>query len=110
MSLPNGSDPLDPSTILNTCRQFTRYLVYESLPNLWNSLSELPAKTAQAYIERDRRFDARQGPLGDPFKGFIDPGLADGIDERRAKYEAYLERRKAEREREGQGREAENEK
>jgi hypothetical protein len=105
MSLPNGSDPLDPSTILNTCRQFTRYVFYESLPTLWSSVSQLPAKTAQAYAERDRRFDARQGPIGNPFQGFIDPGLADGIDERKARYEQYLERRK--REREGESKEGE---
>jgi cobalamin biosynthesis Mg chelatase CobN len=97
MSLPSGADPLDPRTILQTCRQFTQYVVYESLPNFWNSISELPSKTAQAYIERDRRFDARQGPIGDPYKGWIDPGLADGIEERRAKYEEYLERRKKEK-------------
>lgn len=61
---------------------------------------ELPSKTFERYVERDRRFDARQGPIGDPFKGFIDPGLADGIDERRQRYEEYLRKRREEKQRE----------
>lgn len=75
-----------------------QYFVNDQLPSLWTGIAELPSKTVQRYIERDRRYDARQGPLGNPFQGFIDPGLADGIDERRRRYEEYLQKRKQERE------------
>ncbi|SMQ44980.1 unnamed protein product [Zymoseptoria tritici ST99CH_3D1] len=103
MSHPEGSDPLDPRTLLNICRNFTYHAFNESLPKLWTAISELPANTAKAYIERDRRFDARQGAIGDPYKGWIDPGLVDAIEERKASYEVEMERRKWERDSERKG-------
>lgn len=54
---------------------------------------ELPPKILQRYQERDRRYDARQGAIGDPYRGFIDPGLADEIDERRRQMEQLHARR-----------------
>ncbi|EME46900.1 hypothetical protein DOTSEDRAFT_33425 [Dothistroma septosporum NZE10] len=96
-SSPN--DPRDPSTILATCQTYIRYIAYEQFPAFLGTVSELPAKTAQRWAERDRSWDARQGAIGDPFRGWIDPGLADGIDERRKRYEEYL-KRKAEKEKE----------
>lgn len=56
--------------------------------------SEWPSQALQRYRERDRSYDARQGAIGDPFRGWIDPGLADGIDERRQQYEEYLKKRR----------------
>ncbi|EME83087.1 uncharacterized protein MYCFIDRAFT_196463 [Pseudocercospora fijiensis CIRAD86] len=89
-----GTDPRDPNTILQTCQSIARHFVSEQIPRIFNAATELPSKTWQRYMERDRSHDARQGAVGDPFRGWIDPGLADGIDERRKRYEEYLQRKR----------------
>ncbi|KAF7188034.1 hypothetical protein HII31_10606 [Pseudocercospora fuligena] len=89
-----SSDPRDPNTILQTCQSIARHFVYEQIPGMFNAATELPSKTWQRYIERDRSYDARQGAVGDPFRGWIDPGLADGIDERSRRYEEHLQRKR----------------
>lgn len=96
----SSRDPLDPATILQTCRDTVYHFYHTQLPLLGTAMYELPYKTLQRYVERDRSFDARQGPIGNPFQGFVDPGLADGVEERRKRYEEYLKRRKVEKERE----------
>ncbi|KAF2168647.1 hypothetical protein M409DRAFT_21391 [Zasmidium cellare ATCC 36951] len=102
MSTP--TDPRDPSTILQTLRTTVHHFVSSQLPLLCTAVYELPSKTLQRYVERDRSFDARQGPIGNPFQGFVDPGLNDGIEERRRRrYEEYLRRRREERERDNRG-------
>lgn len=106
MSSSSPSDPRDPSTILTTCQNYLHYLVHNQFPSFLSTVSELPSKTAQRWMERDRSWDARQGAIGDPFRGWIDPGLADGIDERRRRYEEYLKRKRrdgGEEEHEGRG-------
>ncbi|KAK4626174.1 hypothetical protein CLAFUW4_04065 [Fulvia fulva] len=97
MSSPNpsgNSDPRDPVTIVTTCRRYIRYIVYDQFPSFLGTVSELPAKTVQRWAQRDRSWDARQGAIGNPVRGWIDPGLADGIDERRVGYEGFLERKR----------------
>lgn len=84
------SDPRSPSTIIETTRSIFYHAMYHQIPELFSAASQLPAKTIQRYQERDRRYDARQGAIGDPYKGFIDPGLADEIDERRRQHDEYL--------------------
>lgn len=98
--MSSGSDPRDPRTILQACQAFARHLVNEQIPGIFNAASELPRKTWQRYVERDRSYDARQGAFGDPFRGWIDPGLADGIDERRQRYEDDLQKKSKVKEKE----------
>ena len=105
MSFPSGSNPRDPTTVLQTCQRTVSHFVNEQLPDLLSAMSTLPLKTWERYAERHRSFDTRQGPIGDPFKGFIDPGLVDGIDERRRRYEEYLEKRRRERQRDDEKKE-----
>lgn len=100
----SSRDPRDPATILQTCCNTVYHFLYTQLPLLGTAMYELPSKTIQRYVERDRSFDARQGPIGNPFQGFVDPGLADGVEERKKRYEEYLKRRRAERERNEKGR------
>lgn len=95
----SSSDPRDPKNILQNLRATFHHFFYSQLPGLCSAMYQLPSKTLRRYVERDRRYDARQGPIGDPFRGFIDPGLADGIEERRERYEEYLKRRREERRR-----------
>jgi hypothetical protein len=90
--MASGSDPRRPSTstIIETTRSLFYHAFYHQIPELLSAASQLPAQTLQRYQQRDRRYDARQGALGDPYKGFIDPGLADEIDERRRLHDEHL--------------------
>lgn len=86
----DSSDPRSSSSIIETARGIFYHAMYHQLPELVRTASQLPAKTMQRYMERDRRYDARQGAIGDPYKGFIDPGLAEEIDERQREHDEYL--------------------
>jgi hypothetical protein len=83
----DSSDPRSPRSIIEMTRNVFYVAAYEQIPRMFSRALELPPKILQRYQERDRRFDARQGAIGDPYRGFIDPGLADEIDERRRQYE-----------------------
>ena len=84
--------PANPSTILTTCQRSIRFndIAYEQFPACLGTVSDLPSKTAQRWAERDRSWGARQGAVGDPSRGWIESGLADGIDESRKRHHEYL--------------------
>ncbi|KAF2216041.1 hypothetical protein CERZMDRAFT_94423 [Cercospora zeae-maydis SCOH1-5] len=86
----DSSDPRSPRSIIETTRSIFYIAAYEHLPRMFSIALELPPKILQRYQERDRRYVARQGAIGDPYRGFIDPGLADEIEERKRQYEEYL--------------------
>ncbi|KAI5367757.1 hypothetical protein Slin15195_G028900 [Septoria linicola] len=90
----DSSDPRSPSSIVDATRSIFYHAVYHQLPSMFSAALELPAKTLQRYQERDTRYDARQGAIGDPYRGFIDPGLADEIDERRRQADEALSKRR----------------
>jgi hypothetical protein len=86
----DSSDPRSPRSILEITRNIFYLAAYEQIPRMFSRALELPPKILERYQERDRRYDARQGAIGDPYRGFIDPGLADEIDERRRQYEEHM--------------------
>ena len=90
---PSGNDPRDPKTILQTSRQAVRHFIDAQLPNLLDTLADMPSRAGKRYAERDRTYDARKGPIGDPFRGWVDPGLNDGIEERKKAEEELRKKR-----------------